>query len=214
MDSLAGSNFKNGANFAIIGSSTLPKYVPFSLNIQVMQFLHFKTRTLQLLNANPPGIFMKYVVVVTFNFHKQKANSNEISCLTLGHGNLIDDNGFRNALYMIDIGQNDIADSFSKNLSYSQVVKQIPSIISEIKTAMEVRVISYCDIPLWVILSSNATNVFFRHCMIKVEGSFGYTTQGHWVVCLRNFHRFTQKISTDMDAFQASTLQQHCSTQH
>ncbi|KGN61022.1 GDSL esterase/lipase At1g09390 [Cucumis sativus] len=107
MDSLAGSNFKNGANFAIVGSSTLPKYVPFSLNIQLMQFLHFRSRTLELLNANP------------------------------GHGNLIDDSGFRNALYMIDIGQNDIADSFSKNLSYSQVINLIPSIISEIKNAVK-----------------------------------------------------------------------------
>ncbi|XP_022946014.1 GDSL esterase/lipase At1g09390-like [Cucurbita moschata] len=107
MDSLARSNFKNGANFAIVGSSTLPKYVPFSLNIQVMQFVHFKTRTLELLNSNA------------------------------GYENLIDDDGFRNALYMIDIGQNDIADSLSKNLSYFQVVKQIPSVISEIQNAVK-----------------------------------------------------------------------------
>lgn len=40
------SNFSNGANFAIVGSSTLPKYVPFALNIQVMQFLHFKASLL------------------------------------------------------------------------------------------------------------------------------------------------------------------------
>ncbi|KAJ8447107.1 hypothetical protein Cgig2_022836 [Carnegiea gigantea] len=43
-----GSNFHNGANFAVVGSSTLPKYVPFALNIQIMQFLHFKTRSLEL----------------------------------------------------------------------------------------------------------------------------------------------------------------------
>uniref|UniRef100_A0A9I9CIJ9 GDSL esterase/lipase n=1 Tax=Cucumis melo TaxID=3656 RepID=A0A9I9CIJ9_CUCME len=136
MDSLAGSNFKNGANFAIVGSSTLPKYVPFSLNIQVMQFLHFRSRMLELLNGN------------------------------LGHGNLIDDSGFRNALYMIDIGQNDIADSFAKNLSYSQVINLIPSFISEIKNAMKSS-------------SNEKTNVFSRHCMIKEEGNFGYTTQDH-----------------------------------
>ncbi|XP_021898916.1 GDSL esterase/lipase At1g09390 [Carica papaya] len=51
LDSLTDSKFKNGANFAIVGSSTLPKYVPFSLNIQIMQFLHFKSRTLELINA-------------------------------------------------------------------------------------------------------------------------------------------------------------------
>uniref|UniRef100_A0A2N9IE45 SGNH hydrolase-type esterase domain-containing protein n=1 Tax=Fagus sylvatica TaxID=28930 RepID=A0A2N9IE45_FAGSY len=53
-----------------------------------------------------------------------------------GSGNLINDEGFRNALYMIDIGQNDLADSFSKNLTYVQVVKRIPSIITEIKNAI------------------------------------------------------------------------------
>ncbi|KDP23357.1 hypothetical protein JCGZ_23190 [Jatropha curcas] len=105
LDSLAGSRFSNGVNFAVVGSSTLPKFVPFSLNIQIMQFLHFKARALELVNA--------------------------------GSQNLISDDGFQNALYMIDIGQNDIADSFSKNLSYVQVVKRIPSFIQEIENAMK-----------------------------------------------------------------------------
>lgn len=39
---------------------------------------------------------------------------------------------------MIDIGQNDIADSFSKNMSYAQVVKRIPSVMVEIKDAIMV----------------------------------------------------------------------------
>ncbi|XP_058000576.1 GDSL esterase/lipase At1g09390 isoform X3 [Hevea brasiliensis] len=51
LDSLGGSKFSNGANFAVVGSSTLPKFVPFSLNIQIMQFLHFKARVLELVNA-------------------------------------------------------------------------------------------------------------------------------------------------------------------
>lgn len=51
LDSLGGFKFTNGANFAVVGSSTLPKYVPFSLTIQVMQFLHFKARTLELVTA-------------------------------------------------------------------------------------------------------------------------------------------------------------------
>lgn len=52
---------------------------------------------------------------------------------------MISESGFRNALYMIDIGQNDIADSFSKGLSYSRVIKLIPNVISEIKSAIKVR---------------------------------------------------------------------------
>uniref|UniRef100_A0A6N2LBI4 GDSL esterase/lipase n=1 Tax=Salix viminalis TaxID=40686 RepID=A0A6N2LBI4_SALVM len=101
LDSLGGSRFTNGANFAVVGSSTLPKYVPFSLNIQLMQFLHFKARTLELTTA--------------------------------GFGNFVTDEGLRNALYIIDIGQNDIADSFSKQMSYAQVTKRIPSVILEIE---------------------------------------------------------------------------------
>lgn len=58
--------------------------------------------------------------------------------LVLGFGNMIGDEEFRNALYMIDIGQNDLADSFSKNLSYLQVIKRIPSVTMEIKNAVKV----------------------------------------------------------------------------
>lgn len=58
--------------------------------------------------------------------------------LLLGPRHLINDEGFRNALYLFDIGQNDLADSFSKNLSYAQVVKRIPFILAEIKYAIQV----------------------------------------------------------------------------
>ncbi|GER48597.1 GDSL esterase/lipase [Striga asiatica] len=108
LDSL-GSNFSNGANFAIVGSATLPKYVPFALNIQVMQFKHFKERSTELAGAT--GI--THLV------------------------GPISPDRFQDALYMIDIGQNDIADSFTKGLSYVQVVKRIPSILAEIENAVK-----------------------------------------------------------------------------
>lgn len=54
-------------------------------------------------------------------------------------GMFISEDGFRKALYMIDIGQNDIAHSFNKGNSYSQTVKLIPQIVAEIKTAIKVR---------------------------------------------------------------------------
>ncbi|CAN8305766.1 unnamed protein product [Cochlearia groenlandica] len=108
LDSMVGSNFKNGANFAIVGSSTLPRYVPFALNIQLMQFLHFKSRALELASTSDPLKDM-----------------------------MVSESGFRNALYMIDIGQNDIANSFSKGFSYSRVVKVIPTVVSEIKNAIK-----------------------------------------------------------------------------
>ncbi|CAH8381971.1 unnamed protein product [Eruca vesicaria subsp. sativa] len=108
LDSLGGSSFLNGANFAIGGSSTLPKRVPFSLNIQLMQFLHFKSKSLELASTSNPS-----------------------------KGMFISESGFRNALYMIDIGQNDIARSFSIGNSFSQTAKLIPQFISEIKTTIK-----------------------------------------------------------------------------
>lgn len=43
-----GSDFTGGANFAVSGSSTLPRSVPFSLHVQVQQFIHFKQRSFEL----------------------------------------------------------------------------------------------------------------------------------------------------------------------
>ena len=44
-----GSDFTGGANFAVSGSATLPRSAPFSLHVQVQQFLHFKQRSFELL---------------------------------------------------------------------------------------------------------------------------------------------------------------------
>ncbi|CAK9138524.1 unnamed protein product [Ilex paraguariensis] len=101
-----GSTFSNGANFAVVGSSTLPRNILFALNVQVLQFLHFKARSLELVAA--------------------------------GSGHLLDDQAFRNALYVIDIGQTDVSDSFAKNMPYEQVVLKIPSVVSQIKNAIQV----------------------------------------------------------------------------
>lgn len=45
LDSI-GTNFRHGANFATGGSSILPGgYSPFHLNLQISQFIQFKSRT-------------------------------------------------------------------------------------------------------------------------------------------------------------------------
>ncbi|GFP90515.1 GDSL esterase/lipase lip-4 [Phtheirospermum japonicum] len=49
-----------------------------------------------------------------------------------GHTDLVGEDDFKNALYTIDIGQNDLAGSFS----YAQTIERIPSFISEIKDAV------------------------------------------------------------------------------
>ncbi|KAK6260373.1 hypothetical protein SCA6_014847 [Theobroma cacao] len=102
LDSL-GPDFSNGANFAISGSATLPRFVPFSLDVQVYQFLRFRARS--------PALMSK------------------------GYKDLVGDGDFQNALYTIDIGQNDLAGSFDY-LTYAQVIDKIPSFITEIKYAI------------------------------------------------------------------------------
>ncbi|CAL4956895.1 unnamed protein product [Urochloa decumbens] len=100
-----GSDFTGGANFAISGSTTLPRNVPFSLHVQVQQFLHFKQRSFEL----------------------------------VAHGGSapVDADGFRNALYLIDIGQNDLSGAFGSGAPYDDIVNQkIPAIISEINDAI------------------------------------------------------------------------------
>ncbi|WOL01506.1 hypothetical protein Cni_G10223 [Canna indica] len=100
-----GSDFSNGANFAIAGSKTWPSNMPFALAIQVMQFRRFKMRSLELIaqGAKVP----------------------------------IDTEGFQNALYANDIGQNDLSAAFYENASYAQVIERIPSVIHEIRKAIE-----------------------------------------------------------------------------
>ncbi|CAB71888.1 putative protein [Arabidopsis thaliana] len=58
--------------------------------------------------------------------------------ISSGRRDLIDDNGFRNALYMIDIGQNDLLLAlYDSNLTYAPVVEKIPSMLLEIKKAIQ-----------------------------------------------------------------------------
>ncbi|KAJ7977709.1 GDSL esterase/lipase [Quillaja saponaria] len=105
LDSLA-PNFTSGVNFAVAGATTLPQFVPFVLDVQVRQFIHFKNRSLELLSQ--------------------------------GSKNLINEEGFRNSLYMIDIGQNDLLLAlYASNLTYQPVIEKIPSFLDEIKLAVQ-----------------------------------------------------------------------------
>ncbi|XP_042002585.1 GDSL esterase/lipase At3g62280-like [Salvia splendens] len=58
-----------------------------------------------------------------------------VSGIIGGYKNLVGEDGFKNAIYMIDIGQNDLTPAFN-NVPYDQVLQKIPSFISEIKEAM------------------------------------------------------------------------------
>ncbi|KAJ7977708.1 GDSL esterase/lipase [Quillaja saponaria] len=105
LDSLA-PNFTSGINFAVAGGTTLPRFVPFVLDVQIRQFIHFKNRSLELISQ--------------------------------GAKNLINEEGFRNSLYMIDMGQNDLLLAlYASNLTYQPVIEKIPSFLDEIKLAVQ-----------------------------------------------------------------------------
>ncbi|XP_072954628.1 GDSL esterase/lipase At1g09390-like [Typha angustifolia] len=99
------SDFRNGANFAISGSTTLPRDRPFALYMQLQQFLHFKSRSLDLIKQGSKG--------------------------------LLNEEDFKNSLYTIDMGQNDLAGLFSSNLTYDQIVIIMPQFIAEIRNAVQ-----------------------------------------------------------------------------
>ncbi|KAI5068969.1 hypothetical protein GOP47_0015270 [Adiantum capillus-veneris] len=104
-----GSNFQRGANFATAGSTirrqntTLAQsgFSPFSLGVQVTQFAEFKQRTL--------------------TFHSQEPFSS-----LLPHPHYFDD-----ALYVVDIGQNDLTAGYFLNLTLHQVKAFIPQVLQE-----------------------------------------------------------------------------------
>ncbi|RYQ90604.1 hypothetical protein Ahy_B09g096650 isoform D [Arachis hypogaea] len=92
MDSIGLPNFQKGCNFAAAGSTilaaTAASLCPFSFGIQVSQFIRFKARVLELLAAGQK--YKKYVPAEDY---------------------------FNKGLYMLDIGQNDLAGAFySKTL--------------------------------------------------------------------------------------------------
>ena len=51
---------------------------------------------------------------------------------------MISEKKFSNAVYSIDIGQNDITLALGTNLSYQYVVNQIPSIMERIEESIKV----------------------------------------------------------------------------
>ncbi|XP_015570497.1 GDSL esterase/lipase At1g54790 isoform X1 [Ricinus communis] len=104
-------NFRKGCNFAAAGSKILPATAssvsPFSLGIQVNQFLRFKARALELLSKGKK--FEKYLPAEDY---------------------------FVKGLYMFDIGQNDLAGAFYSR-TFDQIVASIPSILVEFEAGIQ-----------------------------------------------------------------------------
>ncbi|XBJ07307.1 hypothetical protein VPH35_012855 [Triticum aestivum] len=74
-----------------------------------------------------------YLKVKEFLFFKDRS----LELINQGQETPIDAEGFQNALYTIDIGQNDI-NALLSNLPYDQVVAKFPPILAEIKYAVQI----------------------------------------------------------------------------
>ncbi|XVF16420.1 hypothetical protein REPUB_Repub10bG0029200 [Reevesia pubescens] len=108
-----GSNFRHGANFATGGSSVRPPgYSPFNLGVQISQFIQFKARTTALYN---------------------QLSLNRRIPLTIS--NLPRPAEFTQALYTLDIGQNDLAHGFQVTTE-KQVLASISDIIGQLSQAI------------------------------------------------------------------------------
>ncbi|KAL5231447.1 hypothetical protein ABZP36_030223 [Zizania latifolia] len=99
-----GSDYSNGVNFAMAGSTVSHGVSPYSLNVQVDQFVYFKHRSLELFGRGLKGPVNK--------------------------------EGFENALYMMDIGHNDVAGVM--HTPSDKWDKKFREIVGEIKDAIRI----------------------------------------------------------------------------
>ncbi|XP_065880008.1 GDSL esterase/lipase At5g14450 isoform X2 [Euphorbia lathyris] len=112
-----GTNYRHGANFATGGSTitrqneTIFEYgiSPFSLDMQIVQFQQFKSRTGDLYN--------------------QVKNTPEAEKLPRAEE-------FAKALYTFDIGQNDLSVGFRK-MRFDELRAAMPDIINQLATAIQ-----------------------------------------------------------------------------
>uniref|UniRef100_A0A5B6YUH1 Alpha-L-fucosidase n=1 Tax=Davidia involucrata TaxID=16924 RepID=A0A5B6YUH1_DAVIN len=112
LDSI-GTNFRHGANFATGGSSIRPGgYSPFHLDLQISQFIQFKSRTTAL--------------------YKQLSDNRKIPPFK---STLPRPQDFSKALYTFDIGQNDLAYGF-QHTTEDQVQASIPDILDKFSLAV------------------------------------------------------------------------------
>ncbi|GLT42573.1 hypothetical protein SLA2020_165650 [Shorea laevis] len=111
LDSVGAPDFQNGCNFATGGATIRPANAaaqsPFSFNVQVAQFIRFKARALEFLSKD-----------------------------TELEGYLPTEEIFSQALYMFDVGQNDLDGAFYSK-SEDEVIALIPTLLSALAYGIE-----------------------------------------------------------------------------
>jgi hypothetical protein len=147
-----GSDYSNGVNFAMAGSTVSHGVSPYSLNVQVDQFVYFRHRSLELFERGLKGPVNK--------------------------------EGFENALYMMDIGHNDVAGVMHS--PSDQWDKKFRTIVGEIGDAIR-------------ILYDNGARKFWIHgtgalgCLpaLVVQEKGEHDAHG----CLANYNRAAQAFN-------------------
>lgn len=99
-----GSDYSNGVNFAMAGSTVTHGMSDYSLNVQIDQFVYFRQRSLEMFERGLKGPVSK--------------------------------EGFENALYMMDIGHNDMVGV--AHTPSDQWDKKITEIIGEVRKAISI----------------------------------------------------------------------------
>lgn len=122
------------------------------------------------LNFNPENSFIMWSQFIYIIYLKHDS----------GYKNLVSEEDFKNALYIFDIGQNDLVGAFGY-LSYQQVLEKIPSFIAEIRFA------------IWVRL--HLPPCFICFCLQNSESQL--TLIFHWFIFISN----SEYISTRREEF-------------
>lgn len=139
LDSIGGPSFAKGCNFAAAGSTIAPttgSVSPFSFGIQVAQFLRSKQRVLELL-AKGTVSFWATFLILNCDF---AVRYDKLFCYFVGKKvkkYIPSADFFNKALYMFDIGQNDLAIAF-RSQSEDQVLASIPNFLSEFEAGLKV----------------------------------------------------------------------------
>ncbi|KAL3751795.1 hypothetical protein ACJRO7_012602 [Eucalyptus globulus] len=105
-----GSNFSHGANFATAGSTIRPQsgYSPISLNVQLVEFSDFLARSQYFRSQG--GVFTRLLPREEY---------------------------FSRALYMFDIGQNDLTAGLKQNMTIGQIKASIPDVMAQFSDAIK-----------------------------------------------------------------------------
>lgn len=178
LESVGAPNFQKGCNFAAGGATILPANAastcPFSFGIQVAQLVRFKAQVLELLAK---GISTILGTTECWNLGSGKwlylvmdSVSNFLFVFTDKklQKYLPSKESFRQALYMFDVGQNDLDGAFNSK-SEDQVLAFIQILLTEFKTGVEVSYHLFAMIKFFSVkLSNNIIALFVFSCSSEI----------------------------------------------